>query len=382
MKSTKKVILSIIVAISISSCSNEEPSNKEIITKNSSISSRLTTPITALPSVYVAGIDVNKYRTLLQSDFDINPNKMGFIHFRGVDRSYQGNNSFTLFTEPNLAAQVQLARTNGMPIGIYHRLIAMPSTKVNPFQSAKDQANVLINAINVAGGLQPGMWPIVDIERKPAEANTEMWAQLTPEQRMNFIITFCYTIEVKYGMKPIVYIQESFINEFLTGSSNLNQVLNLVNYNSQLVTLGSHILWEVNIDGYPQPASPFTFASFSQISFGEKAVNIRPVPLTDQTNPEDKKDQNIYNGNFGQLLNTTYKSNTLVYKKFDKGIVVALFQKRLKDLGYFSGTIGIYKNAIYDESTRIAVVNYQTAKGLSADGIIGQITRNKMYTIL
>ena len=382
MKPIKNFALSLVTIITLASCTNDDTLVKETANENNSSSSRLTTPITALPAVYVAGIDVNKYRTLLQSDFDINPNKMGFIHFRGVDRSYQGNNNFTLFTEPNLAAQVQLARANGMPIGIYHRLIAMPSTKVNPFQSAKDQANVLINAITASGGLQPGMWPIVDIERMPNEAASEMWSQLTPEQRMNFIITFSFTIEVKYGMKPIVYVQESFVKEFLTGASNTSQVVNLPNYNSQLANLGSHILWEVNIDGYPQPASPFTFASFSQVSFGERAINLRPVPLVDQTNPDNKKDQDIYNGNFGQLLNTSYKSNTLINKKLDKGIVVAFLQKRLKDLGYYSGTIGIYKNAIFDEATRIAVVNFQTAKGLSADGIIGQQTRNKMYSIL
>jgi Putative peptidoglycan binding domain/Glycosyl hydrolases family 25 len=381
MKLTKFLFTTATVLF-LNSCTTDENTNtiQEKNPENQSLQ-RLATPITALPAVYVAGIDVNKFRPLLQSDFDINPNKMGFIHFRGVNRSYIGNNTFTLTTEDDLATQVNLAKENKLLIGVYHRLIAMPSTKANPFQSAKDQAQVLINAITAIGGLQPGMWPIVDIERKPAEASSEVWAQLTPEERMNFITTFNYTIEVKYGIKPIVYMQESFVAEFLTGTSNLNLVVNNTNYNNQLATLGRHLLWEVNIDGFPQPASPFTFASFSQVSFGERTTNLRPVPLTDQTNPDNKKDQDIFNGNFGQLVNSAYKANLMISQLNDKGLVVAFLQKRLKDLGYFTGTIGLNKNAIFDQATKTAVINYQRANGLTQDGVIGQITRNRMYNI-
>jgi hypothetical protein len=382
MKLTK-LLFTTAIALFLNSCSTDENNTnttQEKTPENQSVQ-RLTTPITALPAVYVAGIDVNKYRPLLQSDFDINPNKMGFIHFRGVNRNYIGNNTFTLTTEDDLVTQVNLAKENKLLIGVYHRLIAMPSTKANPFQSAKDQAQVLINAITAIGGLQPGMWPIVDIERKPAEASSEMWAQLTPEERMNFITTFNYTIEVKYGIKPIVYMQESFVAEFLTGTSNLNLVVNKTNYNNQLTTLGRHLLWEVNIDGFPQPSAPFTFASFSQVSFGERTTNLRPVPLTDQTNPDNKKDQDIFNGNFGQLVNSAYKPNLMISQLNDKGLVVAFLQKRLKDLGYFSGTIGLNKNAIFDQATKTAVINYQRVNGLTQDGVIGQNTRNKMYNI-
>ena len=381
MKLTK-LLFATAITLLLNSCTTDEIENSESQKKpENQDTQRLITPNTALPAVYVAGIDVNKFRPLLESDFDINPNKMGFVHFRGVNRNYTGNNTFTLSTEDNLLTQVNLAKENKLLIGVYHRLIAMPSTKANPFQSAKDQAQVLINAITAIGGLQPGMWPIVDIERKPAEANSETWSQLTPEERMNFITTFNYTIEVKYGIKPIVYIQESFVTEFLTGASNLNLVVNTTNYNNQLATLGRHSLWEVNIDGFPQPAFPFTFASFSQVSFGERAINLRPVPLTDQTNPADKKDQDIFNGNFGQLVNSAYKPNLMISKLNDKGLVVAFLQKRLKDLGFYGGTIGLNKNATFDLATKTAVINFQNAKGLTADGAIGQITRNKMYNI-
>ncbi len=342
---------------------------------------RLTTPVTALPAVYVAGIDVNRFRPLLQKDMDLNPNKIGFIFFRAVNRTYLGNNSFSFSTEANLATQVQLARANGIPVSFYHRLLAMPSTVANPFTDAKAQAQKLIDAIAAAGGLLPGdKAPIVDIERKPDEAASEMWNQLTAEQRMNFIITFNYTLEVKYGIKPIVYMQESFITEFLNSPSVLATVVNKANYNSQLQTLGRSLLWEVNIDGYPEVIAPFTRASFSQISFGERVTNLRPVPLVDNVG-EEKKDQDIFHGNYGNLLDISHDASTLTYKKLDKGLVVARLQQQLKNLGYFNGTIGVYKNAIFDLATENAVKQFQQAKGISITGIVNQATWKSMFGI-
>jgi GH25 family lysozyme M1 (1,4-beta-N-acetylmuramidase) len=384
MKASIKLGLLMLASTFFQACKkegNKIPTQKNITEKNSESARRLTNPITALPAVYVAGIDVNKFRPLIQNDLDLNPNKVGFIFFRGVDRQYLGNNDFTFVTEPNLSTQVQIAKLNGIPIGIYHRLIVTPATVTNPFTSAKAQAQILINAITAAGGLLPGMWPIVDIERKPNEAASELWNSLTPEKRMNFITTFNYEIEIKYGIKPLVYIQESFIQEFLTGSSNISQVQNITNYNSQLATLGRHLLWEVNIDGYPEVAFPFTTVSFSQISFGERAVNLRPVPLVDNPNPSEKKDQDIFYGNYGKLLNTAYKPTQLLFRKLDKGAIVARLQLQLKALNFYTGPIGIYKNALFDEATRLAVIRFQQAKGISADGIVGKITRDKLFGI-
>ncbi len=368
----------------LQACQKEEINNSTDAvepTFGAATTGRLTTPITALPAVFVAGIDVNRFRPLLQKDMDLNPNKIGFIFFRAVNRTYLGNNSFSLSTELNLATQVQLARANGIPVSFYHRLLAMPSTKVNPFDDAKAQAQKLIDAITAAGGLKPGdKAPIVDIERKPDEAASEMWNQLTAEQRMNFIITFNYTLEVKYGIKPIVYMQESFITEFLNSPSVLATVVNKVNYNSQLQTLGRSLLWEVNIDGYPEVIAPFTRASFSQISFGERVTNLRPVPLVDNVG-EEKKDQDIFHGNYGNLLDISFGASTLTFKRLDKGLVVARLQQQLKNLGYFNGAIGIYKNAIFDLATENAVKQFQQAKGISVTGIVNQATWKSMFGI-
>jgi hypothetical protein len=380
----KKLGILILLFASLQACQKEEienQTNTAELTNGLATTGRLTTPVTALPAIYVAGIDVNRFRPLLQKDMDLNPNKIGFIFFRAVNRTYLGNNSFSLSTELNLGTQVQLARANGIPVSFYHRLLAMPSTKVNPFDDAKAQAQKLIDAIDATGGLKPGdKGPIVDIERKPDEAASEMWNQLTAEQRMNFIITFNFTLEVKYGIKPIVYMQESFITEFLNSPSVLATVVNKANYNSQLLTLGRSLLWEVNIDGYPEVIAPFTRASFSQISFGERVTNLRPVPLVDNVG-EEKKDQDIFHGNYGNLLDISYGASTLTFKRLDKGLVVARLQQQLKSLGFYSGTIGIYKNAIFDLATENAVKSFQQAKGLAVNGIVNQATWKSMFGI-
>jgi GH25 family lysozyme M1 (1,4-beta-N-acetylmuramidase) len=383
----KKIFLPLALCLVLAqSCKKDkhiEEDNLQTVAEysNGNLSGRLSTPITALPAVYVAGIDVNKFRPLLQKDLDLNPNKIGFIFFRGINRTYLGNNNFSLATETNLVSQVQLARANGIPIGVYHRLLATPSAKLNPFTEAKFQAQKLIDAITAIGGLKPGdKAPIVDIERKPDEAASEMWNQLTPEPRMDFIITFNYTVEVKYGIKPIVYMQESFIPEFLKSTSILASVVDKITYNTQLATLGRSLLWEVNIDGYPEVIAPFTTASFSQISFGERVTNLRPVPLVDNVG-EEKKDQDIFHGNYGSLINISYSASTLTYKRLDKGLVVAQLQTQLKKLGFYNGTIGVYKNAVFDLATENAVKQFQQARGITVTGIVNQQTWKSMYGI-
>ena len=55
----------------------------------------------------------------------------------------------------------------------------------------------------------------------------------------------------------------------------------------------------------------------------------------------------------------------------DRGQLVRDVQTRLKELGYYTGDI----TGVYDTKTRSAVMSYQKASGLTADGICGQITQ-------
>lgn len=75
-----------------------------------------------------------------------------------------------------------------------------------------------------------------------------------------------------------------------------------------------------------------------------------------------------------KLYSSTAKSMTL--KVGSNGEAVQTLQLKLKSLGYFSGTGTGY----YGEVTRTAVIAFQKANGLTADGIAGPKTRIRAFS--
>lgn len=63
-------------------------------------------------------------------------------------------------------------------------------------------------------------------------------------------------------------------------------------------------------------------------------------------------------------------TNNLVFKEGMKGREVSLIQQRLKELGYYYGKV----DGIFGWRTKLAVMNFQKAKGLKVDGIVGYYT--------
>ena len=61
-------------------------------------------------------------------------------------------------------------------------------------------------------------------------------------------------------------------------------------------------------------------------------------------------------------------------RKGATGNITKLLQEKLTALGY--GTNGV--DGIFGSGTKNAVIRYQKAKGLSADGIVGQNTWKKL----
>ncbi len=59
----------------------------------------------------------------------------------------------------------------------------------------------------------------------------------------------------------------------------------------------------------------------------------------------------------------------------DRGKEVTTLQQRLKRLGYFNGQI----NGNFDSATEAAVIRFQKAKGLTADGLVGDQTAAALY---
>lgn len=58
-----------------------------------------------------------------------------------------------------------------------------------------------------------------------------------------------------------------------------------------------------------------------------------------------------------------------------KGTSVSQLQQRLKDLGYYSGTV----DGVFGTGTEQAVIRFQRANGLTADGVAGEKTLKKLY---
>lgn len=76
----------------------------------------------------------------------------------------------------------------------------------------------------------------------------------------------------------------------------------------------------------------------------------------------------------GKLNSSSAKS--LILKEGSSGEAVRALQLKLKALGFFGGTGTGY----YGPVTRAAVVAFQQACGLSADGVAGPATRNKAFS--
>jgi GH25 family lysozyme M1 (1,4-beta-N-acetylmuramidase) len=337
-----------------------------------------TKPQVKLPLIHMSGIDTNKYNPLHQLDFDNNPNRLSFVFARAVTRATNPDGSRGFATEKTFAGDVQLARKNGVPIGGYHFVVPGADTVADTVASGKAQAKYLIDAINSVGGLKPGdLPPVLDLERAPKNVKTDYWYKLTPEQRILFVNTMSSEVEKALGVKPIIYTQESFVKEFFTSSAVMAQVKDKATYQQQLKQLGTHALWEVNINGKPKVPAPFTTAVFSQVSFGEQK-NYREVPLQ---NGNAKKDQDIFNGNLGQLLNQTYQADKLEFKLGDRGVIVANLQMQLKKAGFYNGPIGVNQNAVINEATVEAIKQYQASKAIMPTGIINQRTWNSLFNV-
>ena len=75
---------------------------------------------------------------------------------------------------------------------------------------------------------------------------------------------------------------------------------------------------------------------------------------------------------------TSVPAPTVPLKPGDSGDQVKVLQKALASLGYDVGTI----DGVYGTSTTNAVIAFQKAAGLTADGVVGPATRTALKTAL
>lgn len=90
-----------------------------------------------------------------------------------------------------------------------------------------------------------------------------------------------------------------------------------------------------------------------------------PIPQTSSTVP-------IPQTSFGLDTPTATSSPTL--RRGDEGTAVATLQTRLRELGFYRGTV----TGQFDAQTEAAVIEYQRSRGLEADGIVGGQTASAL----
>ncbi|QLY79172.1 peptidoglycan recognition protein family protein [Clostridium intestinale] len=121
---------------------------------------------------------------------------------------------------------------------------------------------------------------------------------------------------------------------------------------------------------------------------GELNGTKTPVPTQAPETPKKTIDNNGWTakvqaecnaqGFSNQIVDNIPGPNTLagcpLIKFGASGKITALVQERLNKLGFNCGSV----DGIFGEKTRAAVITFQTSRGLSADGVVGQNTWRKL----
>lgn len=122
---------------------------------------------------------------------------------------------------------------------------------------------------------------------------------------------------------------------------------------------------------------PYAEYTAEQVAIAQAAANGTKTPVeTPVAKDEQKPAQNVGGATTGKNdANTGTVSNGEVYtmktiKNGSKGTQVRVLQWRLTDLGYACGMI----DGVFGAKTKAAVMDYQRANGLVADGIAGRNT--------
>ena len=106
--------------------------------------------------------------------------------------------------------------------------------------------------------------------------------------------------------------------------------------------------WSGTATATPPPAGVITVTNTAQPAQTTRAAAATPTPTSTSTS----------------------------LKKGAKGTRVKQVQQRLKDLGYYSGSV----DGSYGDGTESAVKAFQSANGLRADGVVGTQTMTKLYS--
>lgn len=90
------------------------------------------------------------------------------------------------------------AKKLGLVVGAYHY--------VDPTLPFADQLRYFVQTVKLQKG---DLYPILDLE-KPA-----LWKYMPQPNRIKYILKWCHALEHIYGVKPIIYLSPSFVEEVI-----------------------------------------------------------------------------------------------------------------------------------------------------------------------
>jgi lysozyme len=134
----------------------------------------------------------------------------------------------TTYANPAFATDMHNAAAVGIDVAPYH----FYRGEYDP----KQQAEFFVQTIHSAGytGLAPGeLPPVADVE----------WAgdgSCPAGTTADNVLTFLQTVQALSGVKPMIYIQQSFVNKCMAGTT----------------VLGDHLLWTVDWSKTPPRLAP------------------------------------------------------------------------------------------------------------------------------
>lgn len=288
------------------------------------------------PSESVAhGIDVSAHQGYINWDSVKASGKADFAIIRcgyGQDMTSQDDEYFR--------RNVQECQRVGIPFGLY---LYSYTTTVSGASGEADHCIRLINECKSYSMFQLPMY--YDLEEGSAYA-------LSNSTLLSIAQTFHDKIESTTGITVGIYANTNWFNNKLTDSWYQQQPLWCAQYYSSCQYAGDYDLWQYSSSGSVSGISGnvdmnYSRVPVSQISGGTSNPS---TPSTPSTPGEFHSNQLLQNGSSGEQ--------------------VRYLQYALKTFGYYTMNV----DGDYGSGTAAAVTAYQSAKGLSADGMAGSTT--------
>lgn len=255
---------------------------------------------------------------------------------------YRGLSNGKLTEDPSYATHITNLIRAGVKVGVYFF-----TTAINTNEAAEEAAFTcsLLKKYNV-----PVSFPIFVDSEMSNNSHTGRSDSLPKSTRTEILVTFCEKIQV-FGYTAGIYASDSWFVSQLNLSQLTKYKLWVAKYSSNSPKyVKDYVGWQYTSSGVISGVRGRVDISHWYNEISNTQPNISP------------------NGN-------PYVEPTSNIKKGMKGEGVLWLQYELCKVGYEIAIDGDFGNNTYK-----ALVEYQTSRGLTPDGILGSITRNSFKT--